>query len=325
MNVSDGISLLDFLDAPLVVGDPEGRVIYANPAFEQGFCHSREKSLGGELATLFAGGGREAILTAVAEVCASGQTVHIRVRENDRGYLAVASPIEVDRDRVGVLILFTNEPVANERLLTFHREIQQPLEEIQECLEQLIEETGGRRSENFRGVVEQGLGALIRARKWSNELHALLTGPDSQRAQQASLDPVRVVRQVASRLSGDFERAGSELDLLVPAQLPPARGEDALLETALERLLRQRLFEAGEDTCFTLTARRMGSGDDRAMLIAVIDQPREPRAEAGGETGERLESSAVREAVAALGGSVRTLSYRGVGRVTAISLRLHGG
>lgn len=30
-------SLLNFLDAPIVVGDPEGRVIYVNPAFERAF------------------------------------------------------------------------------------------------------------------------------------------------------------------------------------------------------------------------------------------------------------------------------------------------
>ena len=35
--MSDGIaSLLNFLDAPIVVGDPDGRVIYVNPALDKG-------------------------------------------------------------------------------------------------------------------------------------------------------------------------------------------------------------------------------------------------------------------------------------------------
>jgi PAS domain-containing protein len=28
------VSLLDFIEAPVVVGDPDGRVVYVNPAFE---------------------------------------------------------------------------------------------------------------------------------------------------------------------------------------------------------------------------------------------------------------------------------------------------
>ena len=278
--------------------------------------------LGAELAALFAGGGREAILKAVAEVCDRGEPVHFRLRENERGYLAVASPIEVDRNRVGVLILFTDEPVVNERLLTFHRVIQEPLEEIQECLEQLIEQTGGRRSEYFRSVVERGLGALVRARKWSDELHTVLTGRLSGALDAAHLDPVRVVREVVSRVSEEFERAGAELDLLVPAQLPAACGEAALLETALERLLRQSLSEADHGTCFALSARRMGSGEARAMLISVVRLLPESSVEADCGQDELPESEAVQEAVAALGGRTVTLSVAGVGRVTALRLKL---
>jgi hypothetical protein len=323
VNASDGISLLEFLDSPLVVGDPEGRVIYANRAFQRSFCESGEQPLGGDLAALFAGGGREAILKAVAEVCESGEPVHFRLRENEHPYLAVASPIEVDRNPVGVLILFTDEPVVNERLLTFHRVIQEPLEEIQDCLEQLIEQTGGRRSEYFRSVVERGLGALVRARKWSDELHAVLTGQVSRDSLDAHFDPVRAVREVASRVSEEFERVGAELDLLVPPQLPAACGEAALLETALEGLLRHRLSEVDRGTCFALTARRMGSGgEDRTMLISVVQLAPESPAEAAGGRDQPPESDAVKEAVAALGGRMVTLSVNGVGLVTAIRLKL---
>ena len=30
-------SLLSFLDAPVIVGDPEGRAVYVNPAFQSRF------------------------------------------------------------------------------------------------------------------------------------------------------------------------------------------------------------------------------------------------------------------------------------------------
>ena len=88
-----GASLLDFLDEPVLVGDPEGRVIYANPAFEESFEFG-PSARGMSFAQLFEGGGREAFLQAVAQVCETGETVRFRLREEGRGYIGVASPIE---------------------------------------------------------------------------------------------------------------------------------------------------------------------------------------------------------------------------------------
>ena len=62
-------SLLSFLDTPVVVGDPDGRAAYVNPAFETRFSVSAEEVTGEPLANLFEGGVREAVLTAVAAVC----------------------------------------------------------------------------------------------------------------------------------------------------------------------------------------------------------------------------------------------------------------
>ena len=44
------LSLLSFLDAPLVVGDPDGRAAYVNPAFEVRFAASAETVIGQPLA-----------------------------------------------------------------------------------------------------------------------------------------------------------------------------------------------------------------------------------------------------------------------------------
>ena len=145
MSDAQGQSLLNFLDAPLLVGDPEGRVIFANDAFQRDLCPNGESPNGEPLASLFAGGGREAVLTSVAEVCSRGESVHFRLREGGRGYLALASPIQAEESRVGVIILFTDEPLIDGRLLEFHREIQEPLEETLAFLDEMIEETGGRR------------------------------------------------------------------------------------------------------------------------------------------------------------------------------------
>ena len=46
-------SLMDFVDAPVLVGDPEGRAVYANPAFERDFKASKDSLTGVPLASLF--------------------------------------------------------------------------------------------------------------------------------------------------------------------------------------------------------------------------------------------------------------------------------
>ena len=122
----DGVSLLNFLDAPFMVIDPEGRIIYVNPSYEQRFCPEGEKVEGQPLVTLFEGGGREAILKAVADVCAEGTTTRFRMREGTRGYLGLASPIEApgaEAGRVGVVILLNDEPAIDAKLQAVHREI----------------------------------------------------------------------------------------------------------------------------------------------------------------------------------------------------------
>ena len=125
----DPRSLLAFLDSPVVVGDPEGHAVYANPAFLASFADRQEQITGRPLSEFFEGGGREGVLAAVAEVCTGGRSIRFRVRHQDVGYAGLASPITSEGTQVGVLILLTEEAVGEERLLAFHREIQDPLDE----------------------------------------------------------------------------------------------------------------------------------------------------------------------------------------------------
>ena len=62
-------SLLSYLDAPIVVGDPDGRAVYVNPAFEERFPRAGKSALGLPLAELFDGGAREAVLRGVVTAC----------------------------------------------------------------------------------------------------------------------------------------------------------------------------------------------------------------------------------------------------------------
>lgn len=321
--VSSISSLLNFLGAPIVVGDPEGNVIYLNPAFERAFGRAARQSLRMPLAQLFEGGGREAILRAVAQVCARGETVRFKLKEGSAAYLGLASPIEADDDRVGVVILLTDEPAVDERLLAFQGEIGEPIEEAVQALDELLEQTGGRRAERYRALVERGLAALERARKWNDEMHRMLCGRGRDASVDASLDPVRVVRQVVGRLATELEDTPITLRLLAPARLLPARGDAAMLETALTRLVRHRAAEPQQGDVITLSARARGEGEQAKLVFSVVDRPGTPVRETAGEgAGEAAdpEPRAVRATVAALGGRLRTLDDPVIGRVTTIEL-----
>ena len=315
-------SLLNFLGAPIVVGDPEGRVIYLNPAFERALGRPASSSLGQPLAQLFEGGGREAILGAVAEVCARGETVSFKLREGGGAFLGLASPIEAARDRVGVVILLTEEPGLDERLLAFQSEIGEPLEEAEQALDELLEQTGGRRAERYRALVERGLGALTRARKWNDELHRILCGRGRGPALDASLDPVRVVRLVVARLAAELDGSPVALRLLAPAELPATRGDETMLETALTRLIRHRAADPQQGGLIVVSARVFGAGERSSVVFSVVDRPASGARAAVDENGDsaELEPRSVRATVAALGGRVHTLRDPTAGRVTAIEL-----
>ena len=89
---------MDFMDAPIVVGDPEGRAVYVNPP-SSAASRSRRSAVatGVPLANLFEGGAREAVLAAVAGVC-SGEP-HRRdsgCARAGRASIALASPVDVE-------------------------------------------------------------------------------------------------------------------------------------------------------------------------------------------------------------------------------------
>ena len=135
-------TLLSFLDAPVVIGDPDGCAVYANPAFELRFERAVGRVPGAQLAELFEGGAREAVLRAVVVACTQGESVRFRLREGSVGFSAVASPIEAQGEQVGVVILLKEEVEGLERVLALHREMERPLDELSQSIQQLSEQPG---------------------------------------------------------------------------------------------------------------------------------------------------------------------------------------
>ena len=166
--VTGSRSLMDFVAAPLLVGDPDGRVVYVNPAFERAFDRSREDVSGQPLAVVFEGGGREAILDAVARVCSGDAGARFQMREAGQSFAALASPVEVEEGRVGVIVLLTPES-GDERLMAFERAVREPLDELAGCLLAISAELQDA-PEKWRILVAEGLRALERIRKWSESV-----------------------------------------------------------------------------------------------------------------------------------------------------------
>jgi PAS domain-containing protein len=158
-------SLLDFLDAPVVVGDPAGQAVYTNPAFDSAFHTTREQVRGQALAGLFEGGGREAVLQAVAQVCEGSSSVRFRLRDDGVGYAALASPIEVEQGRVGVLILLTEEVHVTDLVPILQREIEEPLDELARCVGELSEQLAAQAHPGCTALLEDVARTLGRLRK----------------------------------------------------------------------------------------------------------------------------------------------------------------
>ena len=167
---------MDFVDAPVLVGDPDGRAVYVNPAFERDFKVSKSRLTGVPLAGLFEGGAREAVLAAVAGICRGSPRERFRLREGGKGFEAMASPVEVEGGRVGVVILLFEEPSEDGLLRSFRRELQEPLDEVTQCLVAFSSQTGERRSERYRIMIAEALRAIERMRKWSEQMAAELGG-----------------------------------------------------------------------------------------------------------------------------------------------------
>lgn len=305
-------SLLAYLDAPVLVGDPEGHAAYVNPAFERRFAGAREEAVGRPVAELFEGGARESVLRAVAQVCEYGESVRFRVREQRVGFSAVASPIVAEHSRVGVVILLKEEVEGAERLLALYREIRDPLDELGRCLDTLLEQTGGRRNQRHRLHVEDGLRALARIRKWSDEVAALVGGGPGPDAAEARFEPAAVVHAVGARLRREIGEGPPELRVLAPSALPSVRGEGERLESVLLRMARARLGAKRRAAVLTLGARPAGA---ESVLVSLTES-----GAAGGYAATAPEPPVVQEQIAALGAELHATADPTLGRTTVLRL-----
>jgi PAS domain S-box-containing protein len=300
-----GASLLAFLDAPVLVGDPEGRAAYVNPAFEASFGVSAEGVTGRPLASLFDGSLREAMLRAVAQVCERGTTARFRLRHAGAGYSAVASPIVAADARVGVVIVLVENEAADERVLAVGQRVRRATEQVGWHMERLCERPA--QCEADRSLVEKALESHAHLRGCVLELDAALAGRPAP-GSPARFEPAVLLTEVAVRVRAELESVGGSLALRLPERLPVVRGEPARLAAALADLLRERGRRSG--AALVLGARALERQGRSYVVVSLFEGQAPPVPEPAG----------LRRAVEELGGQLRSSSDPERGRTLAFRL-----
>jgi len=307
--LSNAPSLLNYLDAPVVVADPDGRVVFLNPAFEFAFATTRERTEGRALAALFEGGDREAVLAAVATTCSRGQSVRFRIRHHERGFQVLASPIAVEGQRVGAVLLLTEDPLEADALLRVKRGVERAADQLGECLDQLALPDAKLGPEERRDWITGARSAVTDCRRAAGSLGRLADGQERQRSREQTIDPARVVRDAVAGVAYEMAEAGVTVDVLVTPELPLVRGDAKRLQEALEALLRARLAQAPD--WINLSAREVEADQDARVELVITDP-----GPARGPGAPPL----VADTVAALGGRLAVQVGDGGERATHIRL-----
>lgn len=311
MSSAEEISLLGHLDTPILVGDPEGHVVYANPSFRKRFCAGGADPTGEALASLFGGGAREAVLKVTAEVLQRGQASRLQIREGGVGYVGLASPIEAEDDRVGVVMVMLEEQSNEDHLAGLAEELADPIGDALRGVSRVLEAPGAALNDDQRSSLERSLHGIETAQKWLRELqHAIRGGKSQQGRFDVAASVLRVVDRVRSEAETDVV-----LEVLMPPNLPRVSGTAVVFERALLQLVRRRLQESIAGRPITLLARTLSADPLRGLLVSVTDQPDGSRRDGAGTPPE-----AVQQAVAAMGGEVVCVEDSILGRVTALRL-----
>ena len=313
MSAPEEISLLGYLQTPILVGDPDGYIVYANPTFREHFCGPDDDPVGQPLALVFGGGAREVVLTATAQVLQRGKAARLQIREGGHAYTGLCSPIEAEHDRVGVVMVMLEEHSHEEQLTGLADEVGEPISEALRSLQKLSQQLQGALHDDQRQLLERSLQSMESAQRWMRELSGALRGG---KIQQGRFDVANAVLRVAERMQQDGDRR-IDLQVLMPPNLPRVTGTTVVFERLLSQLLRQRLDEGKPNSPLTLLARCMGVDGSKGVLVSVVDTP-DPNRRIG--TGHPPES--VRHGIVQMGGEAVCVEDSRMGRVTSMKLQV---
>jgi PAS domain-containing protein len=311
MSAAEEISLLGHLDAPILVGDPEGMVVYANPSFRERFGPYDSDPVGQPLAMVFDGGAREVVLTATAEVLQRGQAAQFQIREGGQAYSGLCSPIEAEDDRVGVVMVMLEEHSNEEHLTGLADELGEPIADALKSLLRLSDQVGGSLLEEQKQLLDQGIRQVETAQKWLRELSTALRGGKSQ---QGRFDVANAIHRISDRIDQGTP-ASIDFEVLMPPNLPRVAGSSVVFERILSQLVRLRIDESKPGQSITLLARTLGGDQLKSVIVSVVDVPDE---DLRGLTGHPPEG--VQQGLVQMGGEAICVEDSSLGRVTSMRL-----
>ena len=311
-SLTNAPSLLNYLDAPVVVADPGGCVVFLNPAFELSFATSRDRCEGRALAEIFEGGDREAVLGAVAVTCSRGQSVRFRIRHHDRGFQSLASPISVEGQRVGSVLLLTEDLLETEGLHRVKRELTGVVEQLTGCVDRLARPDAQLGEGERNDWAASARGAVADCRRALNNLARMAEGQERQQDREAMIDPSRVLRDAVAGVAYEMAESGVSIDVLLAADLPLVRGDGKRFQEALEALLRVRVTQASD--WLTLGGRAEEAEGEKQVVVTLTDPG------GGGPGGGGDAPPMVIECVAGLGGRVEVETLADGHRATVLRL-----
>lgn len=311
MSQSEEISLLGFVDTPILVGDPDGCIVYANPSFRRYFGVDGDELIGQPLAMVFSGGAREVVLSVTASVLAGGEPARVRLREDGLGFTGLASPIEAEDDRVGVIMVLLEEDSKDDGFSRLIDDASLPLQASFKKLEALSTPILARVPEAQREAYTEALAGLEDARNALRELQLVARGG---RAKQNRFDLSNSVQRVADRVTRD---ADDELDLevILPPNLPRVEGMGASFERILINLVQQRIEESKAGHPLTILARESDEANRASVLVSLVDVP-DPAL----RTGSGRPPEALQQGIENMGGETICVEDSMLGRVTSMRL-----
>jgi hypothetical protein len=262
---------------------------------------------------VFGGGAREVVLSVTATVLERGEAARLQIREAGIGYTGLASPIEAEDNRVGVIMVLLAEESREDHLSILLDEISGPLSASLKGFEALTQPVLARVNEAQRGKFEEAIRHLEEAQKGLRELHLVIRGGKPKQGRfDLSGSIMRVVERVGRSHGGDVD-----VRVLMPPNLPRVVGTGAAFERLMGSLLRQRIDEAREGQPLTLLARSMGGEDARDVLVSLVDVP-----DANRRRGTGLPPESLHQGIVAMGGETICVEDSMLGRVTSMRLSI---
>ncbi|HWC30695.1 MAG TPA: ATP-binding protein [Dehalococcoidia bacterium] len=314
--------------------DVEGRVLFANVAFEQVFGRSLGDVAGKPFAWVLAD---EAVIGAIRDSREHRQPkISVIEQPGRRFFQVVTTPIDGGGEWA-VLIVFHDltdvqrtEQMRRDFVANVSHELRTPLAALKSVVETLAE--GAMQDESvaneFLRRADSEVDRLVRMVEELLELSAIESGQQPLSLQKTEIAPL--LSEAAERLATQAERSQVSVTLELAPDLGSMRIDAARIERAVLNLLHNAIKFTPPNGSVTLSAQR-NDGElivtvrDSGAGIASSDLPRiferfykADQSRAGGGTGLGL--ALVKHAVEAHGGSVHVESE--VGRGSCFTLRI---